>query len=103
MKDTIYRADAIEAVNKEIYHSQTDRKTVVAVLSALPSAEAVSREVYEKRTQADERIIDSYRREFSEAASAEAVQGEWSATKSDVCGVDTCGADMKGEEHEHDK
>lgn len=41
MNDTIYRADAIKAVNKEIYHSQTDRKTVVAVLSSLPSAEAV--------------------------------------------------------------
>ena len=40
MNDLISRADAIEAVNKEIYHSQTDRKTVVAVLSSLPSAEA---------------------------------------------------------------
>jgi hypothetical protein len=41
MTDLISRADAIKAVNKEIYHSQTDRKTVVAVLSSLPSAEAV--------------------------------------------------------------
>lgn len=36
----------------------------------------------------------------AEVASAEAVQGEWSATKNDVRGIDTCGADMRGGEDE---
>lgn len=75
MKDTIYRADAIEAVKRICWNcSNTICHNLINELSALPSAEAVSREVYEKRTQADERTIDSYRREFSEAASAEAVK-----------------------------
>lgn len=79
--DLISRADAIEAVRKELVcdgrhetHDKTCRFIADVLLSALPSADAVSREVYDKRTQADERIIDSYRREFSEVASAEAVQ-----------------------------
>ena len=37
-------------------------------------ADVVSREVYDKRTQADEEIIDSYRQEFQKALSAEAVK-----------------------------
>lgn len=41
------------------------------------SAETVSREVYEKRIQADEQIIDSYRRKFSKAVLAKVVQGKW--------------------------
>lgn len=41
MNDLISRTDAIETVAKEVYHSQTDRKTVISVLSALPSAETV--------------------------------------------------------------
>ena len=36
-------------------------------------ADVVSREVYDKRTQADEEIIDSYRQEFQKALSADAV------------------------------
>ena len=80
MTDLINRADAIEAVCgvviDEFDVSPTCGYEVAEkALSALPSADAVSRKVYEKRTQADERIIDSYRREFSEVASAEAVQG----------------------------
>ena len=35
------------------------------------SADAVSRDVYDKRTQADEEIIDSYRKEFQKAISAD--------------------------------
>ena len=57
MKDTIYRADAIEAVNKEIYHSQTDRKTVVAVLSALPSADSLQGWRTGKPTESGEYIV----------------------------------------------
>ena len=81
-KNTIYREDAIEAVYKLVEElppksilSKEPNKIypsdVVKALSALPSVEVVSRELYEKRVQADERIIDSYRREFAEAASAE--------------------------------
>lgn len=40
------------------------------------SADVVSRDVYEKRTQADEEIIDSYRQEFQKAVSAEAEEEE---------------------------
>lgn len=86
MDDTINRQDAIEAVMAEghkVYTSEYANAErviyeadAVEALSMLPSADAVSREVYDKRTQADERIIDSYRREFSEVASAEAVQGD---------------------------
>ena len=83
-KNTIYREDAIEAVYKLVEElppksilSKEPNKIypsdVVKALSALPSAEVVSRELYEKRVQADERIIDSYRREFAEAASVEAM------------------------------
>ena len=83
-KNTIYREDAIEAVYKLVEElppksilSKEPNKIypsdVVKALSALPSAEVVSREVYERRIQADEQIIDSYRREFAEVASAEAV------------------------------
>lgn len=97
--ETIYRADAIDAVKDTMkrlvddepkgdsdtfteYCGKLAKLTSINVeilksLSALPSAKAVSREVYEKRTQADERIIDSYRREFAKVASAGAVQGEW--------------------------
>lgn len=83
-KNTIYREDAIEAVYKlveelppksilskepnKIYSSD-----VVKALSALPSAEVVSRELYEKRIQADEQIIDNYRREFAEVASTKTI------------------------------
>lgn len=84
MKDTIYREEAIEMVYKLVEElppksilSKEPNKIypsdVVKALSALPSAEVVSREVYEKRIQADEQIIDSYRREFAKVASAEAM------------------------------
>lgn len=73
--DLISRADAIEAVT-DIQDGSGQRYylavSLVDKIRSLPSADAVSREVYDKRTQADERIIDSYRREFSEVASAEA-------------------------------
>lgn len=74
MTDLLSRADAIEAVMR---HKMpfTIQQEVAREIDALPSADVVSREMYEKRTQTDERIIDSYRREFSEAASAEAAQG----------------------------
>ena len=35
-----------------------------------------------------------------DALSDDAVQGEWSATKSDVRGIDACGADMRGGDDE---
>lgn len=54
-----------------------DNMEICNIINALPSADAVSREVYDKRTQADEEIIDSYRQEFQKALSADAVQGEW--------------------------
>lgn len=84
MTDLISRADSIEAIrkayfDKDIQSAKDDPCIVDAMtdwairqIKELPSAEAVSREVYEKRTQSDEQIIDSYRREFAEAASAEA-------------------------------
>lgn len=82
--DIISRADAIEAViaeGRKVYTSEYANAErviyeadAVEALSLLPSADAVGHEVYDKRTQADERIIDSYRREFSEVASAEAEQ-----------------------------
>lgn len=78
MSDTIYRADAIEAVAEDLasvlnVSKDETRELAEHALLVLPSADAVSRELYEKRAQADERIIDSYRREFAEAASAEIV------------------------------
>ena len=84
VKDTIYREEAIEVVYKLVEElppksilSKEPNKIypsdVVKALSALPSAEVVSREVYEKHIQADEQIIDSYRREFAEVASVEAM------------------------------
>ena len=83
-KNTIYREDAIEAVYKLVEElppksilSKEPNKIypsdVVKALSALPSAEVVSRELYEKRIQADEQIIDSYRREFAEVASTKTI------------------------------
>lgn len=76
MTDLIRRADAMGAVqdhfNADGFKGYDDGQKMMDRIKALPSAEVVSREVYEKRTQADEQIIDSYRREFAEAASAEA-------------------------------
>ena len=81
--ELIARADAIEAViaeGRKVYTSEYANAErviyeadAVEALSLLPSADAVGHEVYDKRTQADERIIDSYRREFAEVVSAEAV------------------------------
>lgn len=48
----------------------------IGIIRATPSANAVSRDVYDKRTKADEEIIDSYRQEFQKALSAVAVQTE---------------------------
>ena len=93
--DLISRADAIEAVcmndcggcRPNECGAYLDKSCdVVKALSALPSAETVSREVYDKRTQADERIIDSYRREFSEVASAEGGDAEMNEVKSPQIG-----------------
>lgn len=50
-------------------------EAVIRDIEGEPTFEAVSRDVYDKRTQEDERIIDSYRQEFQKALSAEAVQG----------------------------
>ena len=51
-------------------------------------ADAVSRDVYDKRTKADEEIIDSYRKEFQKAISSDAVQG-WISLSHDDDGLGT--------------
>ena len=78
------------------------------------STDAVNRDVYNKRTQADEEIIDSYRKEFQKALSADRPSGEWIdvhedghswfVAKCSQCGktnrinnyCPSCGAFMKG-------
>ena len=73
----ISKADAINAVvswTVEDRPHEVMPTDLVDRIKALPSAKAVSREVYDKRIQADEEIIDSYRQEFQKALSAEAVK-----------------------------
>ena len=74
-------ADALIAKYKKIdITDYTDElvevvEAVIRDIEGEPTFEAVIRDVYDKRTQADEKIIDSYRQEFQKALSAEAVQG----------------------------
>ena len=149
-KSTIYREDAIDAVhkyfndainnesrgiNKDGYDVFTDAKSVNALLyhnkmvskalSALPSAEVVSREDYHNLLMALN-DIDRALREYQakeEQLLAEAVQGEWidkgEYAKCSICGAHSgtqfdgvepiplksnfcpnCGARMKGEDDE---
>lgn len=103
MNNLINKTDKIEAVRNEYEAEFTDLpdipryyyEKVVGKMAheinmlreQLESADAVSREVYDKRTQADEEIIDSYRQEFQRALSAYAVQGEWiGLAECSVCG-----------------
>ena len=67
------------------------------------SAEVVSREVYEKRIQADEQIIDSYKREFSEAASVNRPHGKWIEKNSHTYICNHCGFEQAiyGNLHEY--
>lgn len=88
MTDLINRADAIEAVRKELVcdgrhetHDKTCRFIADVLLSALPSAEAVQIPIkLEKRypESKDEDITDAFMRGYlAGRSSAEAVQGEW--------------------------
>ena len=54
-------------------YASMDKKVAEAIEMATEalSADVVSRDVYDKRTQADEEIIDSYRKEFQKAISAD--------------------------------
>ena len=79
---TMTKEEAIQIIKTRFYPSHVglitnetleNAKALRMAIEAL-SADVVSREVYEKRIQADERIIDSYRREFKEVTSAEAIQ-----------------------------
>jgi hypothetical protein len=77
--DLIRRADAIAYIDRIINSGLGRNKSLNYIhkyISLLPSANAVSRDVYDKRTKADEEIIDSYRQEFQKALSADAVQGD---------------------------
>ena len=78
------REEAIAILQEEIdgnleltfseWRERDEQKLFPAIRMAIKAlqADAVSREVYDKRTQADEEIIDSYRQEFQKALSADA-------------------------------
>ena len=86
------REEAIAILQEEIdgnleltlseWRERDEQKLFPAIRIAIKAlqADAVSRDVYDKRTQADEKIIDSYRQEFQKAISAETAQGEWKHT-----------------------
>lgn len=75
------REEAIERLN---IHKSTSvfvdsiAEAIDMAIEAL-QADAVSRDVYDKRTQADEEIIDSYRKEFQKALQADAVMRDATA------------------------
>jgi rubrerythrin len=83
MTDLISRADAIDAVRLEsAKRGLLGRGDILDILSALPSAEAVSREAYHNLLMASD-DIDRALREYQtkdETPSAEAIQGEWIKT-----------------------
>ena len=73
------REEAIEILNALAWvQGGPDREEIITAISmaieAL-SADVVSRDIYDKRIQTDEKIIDNYRQEFQKVLSAEAVQG----------------------------
>lgn len=77
--DLISRANAIAAVCKDCQWDCCDPCSHIRTMTALPSAEAVSREDYHNLLTATE-DIDRALREYQareEQASADAVQGEW--------------------------
>ena len=63
----------LESLYNEVYNEDSDgyiyAEAIDMAIEAL-SADVVSRDVYDKRTQIDEKIIDSYRQEFQKALSA---------------------------------
>lgn len=71
------REEAIERIVflKGVYSVDTETALDMAI-EAL-QADTVSREVYDKRTQADEEIIDSYRKEFQMFAESEEAYKAW--------------------------
>lgn len=69
------REEAIELLQEKIDDSplfKDEREAFAMAIEAL-SSDVVSRDVYDKRTKADEEIIDSYRREFQRVAEVEVI------------------------------
>ena len=110
MSDYISRADAIEAVRKELVcdgrheeHDKVCRFIADVILSALPSADAVNREIHVG-------IVNELTKRIEELK-ADAVHGEWIIRENgnkecSLCGHERqdgwdyfcgyCGAKMKG-------
>ena len=65
----------------ECYPKSASEETKEAIDMAIEalSTESVSRDIYDKRTKADEEIIDSYRQEFQKAIQTEAVMRDATA------------------------
>lgn len=125
MTDLISRADAIDALSRSSVYAWSTEQDLVAhswairILQSLPSADAVSREVYHNLLMASN-DIDRALREYQAKEETDVAQGEWvdwlgngnewecSVCK---CSVEShgsiaynycpmCGARMKGESHD---